>query len=310
MSRRAPAPRIVTATLNTALDVTLAIDALHTGAKQPVRSEHVQAGGKGVNVARGLARLGVPSLALVVLGGDTGEQIRASLTRDGLPALALAARGESRTCLELVEPDGRATQLHGAGIDGSGDLGDRAVAALAELPASVEWFALCGSLPPGMPARTARALLEAARQRGLQTAVDIRGPALREAAKAAPDLLRVNAEEFEELSPAAPERWLRDGADRPELVIVSRGAAPFEAATSRGERWQVQPPALEAVNPIGCGDAMMAGWLAAKLAGASLEETLRQATALAAAEALSPVAGQPDPALARRLSAQVTLERL
>ena len=305
-----PSPRVVTATLNAALDVTLALDALHFGTKQAVRSEHVQAGGKGVNVARALARLGEPALAWVVLGGDTGERIRGSLECEGLPALGFEAGGESRTCLELLEPDGRATQLHGAGVEGGGDLSERVMAALSQLPASVAWFALCGSLPPGMPPRTARDLLDAARRRGIRTAVDIRGPALVEAAAAAPDLLRVNAEEFRALSARPLDRWLADRTDRPGLVIVSRGAAAFEAATPRGDRWRIQPPAIEAVNVIGCGDAMLAGWLAAELEGVPLEAALRRATALGAAEALSPVAGRPDPALALELEPRVELERL
>ena len=104
-------------------------------------------------------------------------------------------------------------------------------------------------------------------------------------------------------------RWMRSPT-APGLAIVSRGEAPFEAATAAGDHFRVQPPRVEAVNAIGCGDAMMAGLLTALLEDATAAESLRRATALAAAESLSPIAGNPDPATARALAGQVEIERL
>ena len=66
---------ILTFTLDAAIDRTVPISALTPGALHHAESDHAQAGGKGVNVARLLSALGVPVHALVVVGGDSGAFI-------------------------------------------------------------------------------------------------------------------------------------------------------------------------------------------------------------------------------------------
>jgi tagatose 6-phosphate kinase len=80
---------VVTVTPNAALDHTLYVDALRPGRRHRVRAEHEQAGGKGVNVARVLAGLGVAVRSVVVLGGETGRAIH----RDSARAIT---RGDRR----------------------------------------------------------------------------------------------------------------------------------------------------------------------------------------------------------------------
>ena len=70
---------IVAVTLNAALDKTYRVDELILGTAHRVGETHVQAGGKGVNVARALARAGVPALAIGVTAGLTGQQIEQDL---------------------------------------------------------------------------------------------------------------------------------------------------------------------------------------------------------------------------------------
>lgn len=291
---------MATVTLNAALDVTLHVHALRPGGKQPLGAEHLQAGGKGVNVARVLGALGVPALAVVVVGGEPGERILASLAADALAALPVRAPGDSRTCLEIVEASGTATQLHGAGVAGSAAVVAEVAGAIDTLPESVEWVALCGSLAPGMPDTAVAHLVERSLARGLRCAVDTRDGALERAVGANPTLLRINREEWESLAGPAP-------ASEPAMTVVSNGADPFEA-WDRERAFRVTPPAVEAVNPIGCGDAMMAGLLAAFLDGDALEPALRRAAALASAEAESSLAGRPDLDRARRIEAAVTID--
>ncbi|MGH0033002.1 MAG: 1-phosphofructokinase family hexose kinase [Myxococcota bacterium] len=293
---------IATVTLNAALDRTLHVDVLRRGGKSRVREEWAQAGGKGVNVARVLRALGVETRALVLVGGATGRTIARDLADDGLPATCIEAPGESRTCLEIVDTRGRATQLHGPGVEaGERELAEVA-AALRGLPDTFGWVAVCGSLPPAMPHDAVARLVGAARARGLRVAVDTSGPALRHAWAAAPDLVRVNEAEFAEVGDAA------DGPTSPERGVVSRGALPFEAWERDGERWRVTPPAVREANAIGCGDAMLAGLLASLASGEGFADALRRGTALASADACCPRAGRTDVALAKRLEADVGIE--
>jgi fructose-1-phosphate kinase PfkB-like protein len=159
-----------------------------------------------------------------------------------------------------------------------------------------------------MPAGAVASLGAAARRRGLQVAVDTSGPALAEAWSSAPDLVRINDEELAGALPAqasssAPSR------ETPVAGVVSRGARPFDAWDGES-RWRVSPPNVEAVNAIGCGDAMMAGLLASLVRGASFPSALRTATALASACAEASRAGIVAVARAHDLEAGVEIEAL
>jgi 1-phosphofructokinase family hexose kinase len=305
---------IVTLTANAAIDRTALVQRLEPGARVRLEAEHAQAGGKGVNVARVLQRLGVAVRALVVVGGRSGAWIVEDLERDGIPVLAVEARGESRTCLEIVETaTHRVTQAHGTGVEGDDALVERVERALESALAGADWLACCGSLPHGMPTEAAARWRALAARRGVRCAIDTSGKPLRAAWASGPDLLRMNREEAAAALgvPAAalpPPPYAYAG--RPGLGVVSDGARTCLAWTDAGARFQIGPPRVHARSPIGCGDAMLAGLLAGLLAGRPLEQVLRDACALGAADAESWIAGRPDPARARELAPVTQVRRL
>lgn len=303
----------VTVTPNAAIDRTRRVASLEAGAAAPALAERAQAGGKGVNVARILRALGEPVLAVVVVGGRAGAWLCDELRASGLEVLAIEAPGESRTCLELVEAEtGRVCQVHGAGVQASEAVAERLLAATRESLAGARWLALCGSLPPGLPSGTAGRLVEAARRAGVRSALDSRGPGLRDAWSRDPDLVRVNREEAAEALGLAPEALPPPpypALGRPGLGVVSDGPRPFQAWAGTA-RFQVEPPRVRARNPVGCGDAMLAGLLARLGAEDPFEAALRFGTALGAADAESGTAGRPDPGRARALLSQVSLRKL
>ena len=53
------------------------------------------------------------------------------------------------------------------------------------------------------------------------------------------------------------------------LVVIKRGAAGCEAAAG-AKRWRVDAPKIEAIDTTGAGDAFVAAFLAARLAGAPI----------------------------------------
>jgi 1-phosphofructokinase family hexose kinase len=302
---------IVTVTANAAVDRTLHVERLVPGAAVVAHDERVQAGGKGVNVARVLYARKVPVTAVVLVAGEAGDWILADLARDGIPAVAVRAPGTSRTCLEIVSADGGVTQVHAPGPAACEATARALVAACAEAADGAHWLAWCGSAAPGLPPDVAARALAAARAAGAATALDTRGPGLAAGVATRPDLLRVNRQELREGLGLEPEQALADArtAQLPRAV-VSSGAGPVLAWTGSGERYRITPPPVALRNPVGCGDAMMAGLLAALTEGVSFETALRRSVALAAAEAESPCAGRPDAARADALVPQTRLEAL
>ncbi len=292
---------IVTVTLNAAIDRTLRVPALTPGALHHAESDCSQAGGKGVNVARVLHALGVPVHALVVVGGESGAWIERDLARAGLPFSAIRAPGESRTCLELLEPgSSRVTQVHGPGVRGDDAVAGQVVARVAEVAAGAAWVAFCGSLPPGLASGVLAAALAVARSAGASVALDTSGEPLRVGWATRPDLVRVNLDEA---------RGAGGLEGRAALEVISDGAGPVRARRADGERWRALPPTVRVGNPLGCGDAMMAGLLATLRDDTTLENALRRGIALAAAQAECDVAGRADPARASALERDVRLQR-
>jgi tagatose 6-phosphate kinase len=304
---------VVTVTVNAALDRTLHVDELRTGSKQIVESEYVQAGGKGVNVSRVLAGLGTEVRSVVVVGGETGRAIERDLEVSGLSPVAVAAPGESRTCLEIVEArNSNVTQLHGVGVSASEATVQSLLAAVEATLDGAAWLALCGSLPPGCPGDAYLRLLQSARRRGVRVALDASGTALVAGWRGAPDLLRINCDEAAGAIGGAFAGFALAGEHMPgiaRLTVVSDGPGAIWVREAGGATFRVTPPEVRACNPIGCGDTMLAGLLAT-LDQRSIEESLRFATSLAAADAESRLAGRPDALRARELESSIAIERV
>jgi tagatose 6-phosphate kinase len=301
---------LISVTPNAAIDRTLRVERLDgdpEGADQ-----RVQAGGKGVNVARALRELGVRVRAVVTAGGRAGAWLVDDLARAGVPTVVVSAPGESRTCLEIVEQEsGRVRQEHGPGIEGSPELGARLLAAVERELVGVRWLALCGSLPRGLPGDFAAELVELARRRRVRCAVDTSGDALRAAWRAGPDLVRVNVAEAAGAAGVAPgdlSRGVLESLGPADRVVVSAGAGPALAFEAGGPGWRVTPPPVRLSNPVGCGDAMLAGLLHRLDRRATWPEVLRFGAALGAADAESPWAGHPDAGRARELEPRVAVE--
>jgi len=297
---RAALTRIVTVTPNAALDWTCFVARLRPGERHTVRASHRQAGGKGVNVARVLAELGHSARSVVVVGGETGEEVLRDLERSGLAAVPVLARGESRTCLEVIDAaSGMTTQLHGVGVAADADTAEALVAAVEQEIDGADWLALCGSLPIGLPLDCYATLIRAARARGVAVALDTSGEALRLGFAAGPDLLRINREEAEALGTIE--------TDGVRFGLVSDGAREIEAWSPSG-RMEITPPTVRVRNAIGCGDAMLAGLLA-RIESEPFERCVRFAVALASAAAETDFVGGGIVARGNALLGEVAVSR-
>src|ERR1022692_2774726 len=95
--------RIVTVTLNPAVD--LACSAESVGHTHKIRTfdEHIDPGGGGINVARVLHALGADVLAVIVAGGVTGALIEDLLTEAGVPLEIVHCRGRSRISFTVFD---------------------------------------------------------------------------------------------------------------------------------------------------------------------------------------------------------------
>jgi tagatose 6-phosphate kinase len=145
--------------------------------------------------------------------------------------------------------------------------------------------------------------------------LDAQGAQLMNAAREKPFLIKVNRSELAAATGRGCESaaQLRDAA-RLLLVLgvkwvaISQGPKSV-ALFSKTEQWIVTPPAVAAVNPIGSGDAMMAGIAVALSRGQAMLEAVRLGVACGAANALTPTSGDVRRADVMRLLRRAAVRR-
>jgi|WetSurMetagenome_2_1015567.scaffolds.fasta_scaffold267274_1 1-phosphofructokinase len=309
---------IVTVTLNPTLDKTLSVPALRPGEVHRARFLRQDIGGKGINVSRALAALGVASIPIGFLGGATGRAMRDGLVAQGYDARFVEVPGETRQNLTLLdEATGVYTKINEPGPT----IGPEHLAALyalvAELAAPGDLWALCGSLPPGAPAGLYADLVTSVQARGAWAILDTSETALRLGLAARPAGIKPNSEEAaqalrrpvssDEEHVVAVRRLCDLLAPAPPpapVVCLTRGARGLLLAAG-GELVMAEPPPVAARSPVGAGDATLAGLLWALSEGCAATEMARRAVACGTAAAMQEGSGVGTRALVDALRPQV-----
>jgi fructose-1-phosphate kinase PfkB-like protein len=281
-----------TFTGNLLAERTLTFAAWAPGRTQRARTESFQVGGKGINVARMLHRLGERSTALCFAGGAAGTECTERLRAEGLDFQAFAAQSPTRAGT-VVRADGQAETTF---LGPDAPPGAAAVRACAEYldaqPGGV--LAVCGSVPgwedPSFD--PFRAALARWLGRGLLIA-DTYGPPLAWLAGRPLALVKINRAEFDGLFPE-PERTVPvadrlarlAGAGGPQAWVVTDGPGPVRLRDEDGQAAELSPPRIREVSATGSGDILLAGILQARWRqGLSLAKAVEFALPYASAHA-------------------------
>lgn len=289
---------IVTLTANPSVDRTVEVAGLRPGGVLRALSARVDAGGKGVNVARALAANGRKAVAVLPSGGAEGVQLVALLARAGLDVVAVPVAGAVRANVTIVEPGGRTTKINEPGPRLRRAEAQALAAATLDAARGADWAVLCGSLPPGVPDGFYPDLVRRLRAAGTRVAVDTSGPALVGALAAGPDLVKPNREELAEATGTAVDT-LGDVVRAGRLllaagaggVLASLGPDGAVLITPAG-RWRGTGPVREPRSTVGAGDALLAGFLGA---GGEGPDALVDALAYGTAAISLPGSRMPEP---------------
>jgi len=286
-------------TPNPSVDRTIEVDTLVRGAVLRARAGRVDAGGKGVNVARALAANGHKARAVLPSGGAEGAQLAALIAMEGIEAVSVPIAAPVRANVSVVEPDGTVTKLNEPGPALSPDEVEALVSATVTAARDASWVVGCGSLPPGIPDDFYARLVRLLRDAGVPVAVDTSGPALVAVLTAQPVLVKPNAEELAEAA-GRPVATLGDAIEAAQelrrrgagAVVASLGA-DGAVLVDEGGAVHGEAPVARARSTVGAGDAMLAGFLAAGGAG---RDALAEALAWGAAATSLPGSRMPTPA--------------
>ncbi len=310
--------RCLTITLNPTVDTTYWLDDLVIGGTNRVRRMRQVAAGKGVNVARVMRCLGRDVVATGFLGGDNGRFIDEALRAEGVVTrFEWLERGASRNCHTLVDArTSSSTEILERGPELTEGDRQRFLDRLETLLPGVEAFVIAGSIPEGATHGFLQKLVRLVRSRAHRLFVDASGPALQDLLACRPDLIKPNADEMAMLMGRQAPLTEQVEFARTELIgtlmpddgqVLLTLGKDGALLISRDHVVRARNPEVDAVNTVGCGDALMAGFVESWLEGQGDVNALRSAVACGSAAAMREVAGEIDVDDRDRLLGQVEL---
>lgn len=315
---------ILTVTLNTAVDKTLAVPNFRLGRRHRTVEQTTMPGGKGVNVARLLKTLGQPVIATGMAGGPAGTRIVEQLTQMSVLSDFVRISEESRTNTSVIDPTtGEQTEVNERGPRVTEHEIDLFIDKLLYLAKGASLCVFAGSLPRNVDVDLYARLIGELKRLGVFTIVDTDGEPLRRAVRAEPDVVSPNLAEAEELvghefndeedTADAVSEIVRLGA-REAIMTTPDGCFANVLAADPGAGREVYRVSLsEPIDvraTVGSGDAFLAGFVAAHFGGRPPVECLSYGVACGAESTRHLGAGLVDPGALERLMGRIEVERV
>lgn len=294
---------ITTVTLNVAIDKAYVVDTVEKGTVMRVEKCTNTAGGKGLNVAKVSKLCGEDVLATGFVGGHAGAYVEELLNAQQVKNRFVHTANETRSCINILAADGSSTEFLEPGAPVTEQETEEFLRLFEELVQQSEVLTISGSAPKGVPTDIYAKMITLAASYGKKILLDTSGELLKEGIKACPTMIKPNDDEIEALLgvPVTNKEEILAGAKRLHAdkaaggfgipyVVVSLGADGALVVCDEGV-FHGQPPKLETVNTVGCGDSMLAAFAVSFARGYEIQEALKYAVAVSAANALTMATG-------------------
>lgn len=260
---------ILTITLNPSVDISYEIPNFKWNDVNRTNEVRKTAGGKGLNVTRVSHLLGSEVMATGILGGTTGRFIENQLDKDKIKHHFYKIDQESRNCIAILH-DGNQTEFLEPGPTLPFEIEEQFEAHLLQLlEQEIDVITLSGSLPKGINTNYYFRLISLANRRGIPVVLDTSGPALQDVLQSSterPALIKPNLSELEQLlgeTLTTEAGVLKTALDNSlfkniQTIVVTLGK-DGAFVKHQEEYFIVSIPAVHAINPVGSGDATVAG---------------------------------------------------
>lgn len=283
---------IYTVTFNPALDYVMKVDELRYDDINRTCGEELHYGGKGINVSVILSRLGVENIALGFKAGFTGEKLEQLLKADGINTEFIPLKnGFTRINVKIKADTELDINAQGPPIDS--DEVEKLFERI-QLLRQGDVIVLAGSVPGILPPDIYEKLLSVTSQSGVEAVVDSTGDLLLNVLKYRPFLIKPNHFELGDLFGVRigseedivkyAKKLQEKGARN---VLVSRGKEGAALITENGAVHTIGIIPGKPLNSVGCGDSMVAGFIAGYMEKRDYAYALRLGSACSNATAFS-----------------------
>ncbi|WP_436667462.1 tagatose-6-phosphate kinase [Latilactobacillus sakei] len=311
---------ILTVTLNPAVDISYPLKNLAIDDVNRVTQVSKTAGGKGLNVSRVLKLLKQQLLATGIVGGHIGNFIKQKLDEDHIQHQFFEINQESRNAIAILHDGGQQTEILEAGPTISQDDAQAFLAFYEALLPRVNTVTLSGSLPGGLSNDYYAKMVTMARDAGVSAILDTSGTSLAAslAAPVKPTLIKPNETEIAQLLGHTIDinhlATLKHSLQSPvfegvEWLVVSMGAAGA-FAKHNNRFYRVTIPKIHVENPVGSGDATLAGLAMGIDANASDEIILKTGMTTGMLNTMEKQTGFVNPELFETYFDQVVVEEV
>lgn len=288
-------PKIITITLNPAIDKSTSVPVLVPEKKMKCTLPVFEPGGGGINVARAIKKLGGNATALYLAGGYTGKFFTQLLDRENIDSIVIEMANHTRE--NLIVLNSTANLQYRFGMPGPlvEDVEWKKLLDTLEKINGIDFIVASGSLPPGVPVDIYARIASVAKRKGTKCVVDTSGEALQLAAEEGVYLLKPNLGELsslvgsEEISTGMVDdvaaTLIENG--KSEVVLVSMGAAGAMLVTKQTVK-QLSAPVVKRISTVGAGDSMVAGIIMGLSKGFSILESAKYGVASGTAATINP----------------------
>lgn len=308
---------ILTVTLNPSVDISYKMDQFNLDTVNRVGDVLKTAGGKGINVARVLKQLGEDAAGTGFLGGSLGDFIRSQMVELAVQDHFVEIAGDTRNCIAIIH-EGNQTEI----LEGGPELtDDEALLFLEQFTTSIEtadYVTISGSQPKGLAPNFYVGLLEIARRNNKPVLLDTSGKPLEFALESndKPFLIKPNKEELSSLLDSAIEneiqiiKALQDPMFEGITWIVVTLGAEGALVKHRDVVYRVQIPKVQAINPVGSGDSVIAGFAAGFSRGLIGVELMKFGLAMGVLNAMEEKTGAINPEKIKWCTEQIHVEKV
>lgn len=308
---------ITTVTLNASIDKAYHMtQKIENGTVMRVAKTHNSAGGKGLNVARVVRLCGADAKATGLVGGYNGQYLESLLDTDGISHEFEHVNGETRSCINILDPGYGSTEYLEAGFDVT--LEEEAVflKKFPEIIKDSDVVTISGSAPNGMGKDIYQKMIRIVKEQGKKVILDTSGDYLKKGLESMPTMVKPNKDEIEmlfDIKVHNQEDVIKYAKKIYEkgipYVVISLGGDGALLVCEKGF-YQGKPPKIEAVNTVGCGDSMVGAFAVGLECNMEPEDALKYAVAVASANALSPHTGTFDPSRRDEMIGNVEIIKL
>ena len=283
---------IYTLTLNPAIDYVVALDNLEIGKINRSENENIYFGGKGINVSLILSELGFESVATGFVAGFTGEALAKGISCDTIKSdFVKLKNGITRINVKIRHGGETDINTSGPMID-ENDINE--LFEKLENISNEDWLILSGSVPSNLPQDIYEKIMQRLKPKGVRFVVDAQGGLLLSTLKYNPFLIKPNADELGEIFSVEIKnnedavRYAKElrkmGAQNVLVSLGKDGAVLFD---EKDNIYYLPACKGDAVDTVGAGDSMLAGFIAGYLLNGDYNYALRLATACGGATAFS-----------------------